>query len=286
MDILNELETKGYCVVPNVLSKDECNEAYNMFHDWKDGIPNHDKIHNNCDPHGIYKYLEAGHTRHAWYIRTRENVQNVFKQIWCADELIVSYDGCCYIPKNFNKKDKCWTHSDQAPNSEGFQCVQGFVSLTNNKERTFVVYEGSHKIHHEYFKQKGVQNSKNWNLIDETTIEEMSDKKRVLNVPAGSLVIWDSRSFHQNQYGQPNSEERVVQYVCFLPKNHSKNTKNIKNKRIKYYQERRTTSHWPCPIRVNPLQPRTYGDDSKKIDYSLLTPPNLEDLEEEIEKLL
>lgn len=286
MNILNELETKGYCVVPNVLSEDECNEAYNMFHEWKDGIPNHDKIHNNCDPHGIYKYLEAGHARHAWYIRTRENVQNVFKQIWSTDELIVSYDGCCYIPKNFDKKDKCWTHSDQAPNSEGFQCVQGFVSLTNNKERTFVVYEGSHKIHHTYFKQKGIQNSKNWNLIDETTIEEMSDKKRVLNVPAGSLVIWDSRSFHQNQYGQPNSEERVVQYVCFLPKNHSKNTKNIKNKRIKYYQDRRTTSHWPCPIRVNPLQPRTYGDDSKKIDYSLLTPPNLEDLEDEIEKLL
>ena len=54
------------------------------------------------------------------------------------------------------------------------------------------------------------------------------DLRRVLHVPAGSLVIWDSRTFHQNQYGAPNSEERLVQYVCFLPKNHPKNTKNMK----------------------------------------------------------
>ena len=35
-------------------------------------------------------------------------------------------------------------------------------------------------------------------------------KKVVLNIPAGSLVLWDSRTFHQNQYGKPNSEERIV----------------------------------------------------------------------------
>ena len=57
-------------------------------------------------------------------------------------------------------------------------------------------------------------------------------------------------------------------------------------KRLKYFKDRRTTSHWPCPIRVNGLQPRTYGDNTKKIDYSILTPPDLKDLEDEIQKLL
>jgi len=78
MDIRTELETKGYCVIPNVLNEEECLQAYNMFNEWKDSIPNHDKFHCNVDPHGIYKYLEVGHTRHAWFIRTRQNVQNVF----------------------------------------------------------------------------------------------------------------------------------------------------------------------------------------------------------------
>ena len=48
-----------------------------------------------------------------------------------------------------------------------------------------------------------------------------------LQVPAGALVIWESRVFHQNQYGTPESEERLVQYVCYLPRNHPKNTNSM-----------------------------------------------------------
>ena len=54
----------------------------------------------------------------------------------------------------------------------------------------------------------------------------------------------------------------------------------------KYFMERRTTSHWPAPINVNGKQPQLYGDDSKRIDYSKLTEPKLDDIMEEIEKLL
>uniref|UniRef100_A0AB39JBJ1 Phytanoyl-Coa Dioxygenase n=1 Tax=Florenciella sp. virus SA2 TaxID=3240092 RepID=A0AB39JBJ1_9VIRU len=286
MNIREELDSKGYCIVPNVLNEQECSQVYDMFHDWKKNIPNHDKLHNNIDPHGIYKYMEAGHTKHAWFIRTRDKVQNVFKELWNCDELIVSFDGACYIPKNFKKKDKCWTHSDQAPLSKGLQCIQGFVSITENKERTFVAYEDTHKMHYQFFKDKGIQNNKNWNKIPENDIKNMSHLKRVLHVPAGSLVLWDSRMFHQNQYGEPNSEERIVQYVCFLPKNHPKNTKNMQAKRLKYFKDRRTTSHWPCPIKVNSLQPQTYGDNSRLIDYSMLNVPDLEDLMPKIIELL
>ena len=51
----------------------------------------------------------------------------------------------------------------------------------------------------------------------------------------------------------------------------------MQKKREKYFMERRMTSHWPYPIKVNSLQPRTYGDDSKNIDYSTLIKPNLDD---------
>jgi len=282
--IKTELEEKGYSIIPNILTENEIETGKGMFYGWKKEVS--DTIHSKINPHGIYKYHEVGHQRHAWYIRTNPKVQKVFKELWKTDELIVSFDGSCYIPKEWNKKDKHWIHTDQAPDTEGLQCIQGFVSLTSNKERTFVVYEKSHLYHNRYFKENGIKSKKNWQVIDEKTIENMKESRRILDVPEGSLVLWDSRCFHSNRYGEPNSEERIVQYVCYLPKNHSNNTMTMQKKRFKYFQEKRTTSHWPAPIHVNSKQPRTYGDNSKLIDYSKLKQPYLGDMNIEIIKLL
>ena len=79
--------------------------------------------------------------------------------------------------------------------------------------------------------------------------------------------------------------ERLVQYVCLMPKNARWNTEAMKKKRQLYYETRRTTSHWP-KLHVNPLQPRTYGKDVQPIDYSSLPPPDLSMFEEGIAKLL
>tara|TARA_Y100000590_G_scaffold470610_1_gene666923 strand:- start:12870 stop:13739 length:870 start_codon:yes stop_codon:yes gene_type:complete len=284
--IKEQLESKGFCIIPNILTEEEICTAKQMFKEWQSTIANHDEMHSKISPHGIYKYHEVGHQRHAWYLRTRPQVQDVFKYLWETEDLIVSYDGSCYISKSNKQKDNIWTHTDQAPNSKGLQCYQGFIALTNNKERTLVVYEGSHLIHDKYFTDRNIKSSKNWQLIDKVVVKSMSEKKRVLEVPAGSLVLWDSRTFHQNQYGKPETEERIVQYVCYLPKNHIKNTKANRVKRLRYFIEKRTTSHWPCPVHVNGKQPQIYGDKSKLIDYSQLSKPYLENIMEEISKLI
>ena len=50
--------------------------------------------------------------------------------------------------------------------------------------------------------------------------DQIQNKKRILHVPKGSMVLWDSRTFHQNQHGNLESnEERMIQYICFFPKN-------------------------------------------------------------------
>ena len=286
MDIRAELINKGYCIIPNILSNEEITEAKQLFYTWQKTIPNHDKMHNIIDPHGIYKYNQAGHQEHAWYIRTHPKVIEIYKKLWECEDLVVSFDGSCYISKDVKKQDNIWTHTDQAPNSKGIKCYQGFIALTNNKERTLVVYEGSHLYHEEYFKEKGINNSKNWQLIDHKTLSQMSAKKKVLEVPAGALVLWDSRTFHQNQYGAPESEERIVQYVCYLPKNDKKNTKSQQEKRKKYFHDMRTTSHWPYSIKVNGLQPQTYGNKDKLIDYNKLRIPNLDRFKSVITKLI
>jgi ectoine hydroxylase-related dioxygenase (phytanoyl-CoA dioxygenase family) len=287
---LDCLAEKGYCVIENILTAEEVETAIGYFRTWFSSHPQIEATHNKISPHGIIKYHEVGHQRHSWYIRTRPAVQNVFKEIWKTDEVVVSYDSTGYISADCKKKDNIWTHTDQAPIKKGLKCIQGFVALTDNIERTLVVYEGSHKLHEEYAKEYNLTSTKDWLLIEHEYLEKISDRKRVLNVKAGSLVLWDSRTFHQNQYGNGNNysnnnkEERIVQYVSYLPR--SNLSKKMLEKRRKYFAEKRTTSHWAYPVKVNGLQPQNYGDKTLNINYSELATPQLEDLLEEIVKLV
>ena len=285
-EIKQNLNNFGYCIVPNVINQPDINYCKDLFFQWKDKIPNHNFLHKSIDPHGIYKYFNVGHTQMAWYLRTRPEIQNIFKYLWDTNDLVVSFDGCCYISKDNQQKDNCWTHTDQASNNSDLQCYQGFIALTTNRERTLVIYEGSHLLHKDYFKEKNINNSKNWNIICPKYLENIKENKKILNIPAGSLVLWDSRVFHQNQYGKPNSEERLVQYICYLPKNNPKNSSTMQSKRQHYFINKRTTSHWPYPIKVNSLQPQTYGDNSKIINYDQIPNDDLSLLQQEIDKLL
>jgi hypothetical protein len=109
---LAELAENGYCVIENVLTAEEVANSIEYFREWFLSHPQIAGLHNKISPHGIFKYHEVGQQRHAWYIRTRPNVQNVFKNIWKTDEVVVSFDGCCYIPADCKKKDAVWTHTD------------------------------------------------------------------------------------------------------------------------------------------------------------------------------
>ena len=279
------LATKGYAIIENVLTAEQVMQAKQYFSDWLAANTELANKHKKIDPHGIFKFGEVGHQRHAWFIKTFDQVQTPFRAIWDTEELTTGFDGSCWIPSEYNGKDKIWTHTDQAPDTKGLACVQGFVALTTNKERTLVVYEGSHLLHETYMQENNIKGKKNWLLIEHEYLQRIAEKKRILEVPAGSLVLWDSRTFHQNQYGNPG-EERIVQYVCFLPKKHKSNTPSQQKKRLKYYEERRTTSHWPYPLHVNGLQPQTYGNADLLIDYTKIIKPNLADLDEKIRLLL
>jgi hypothetical protein len=286
------LREKGYAIVPQVITAEELDWATHLFYYWTGELecqyPGIEEIHSKIDPHGIFKHHQAGHTAHAWYLRTRPGVRSIYEEIYKDKDLIVSYDGCCWITReNYkNKKDSIWTHTDQAACDSSFQCLQGFVSLTNNKHTSLVVYEGSHLLHESYFRERGDNSKTNWNKIDPEYLKNIQDRKRVLDVKAGDLVLWDSRTFHQNQYGGRDCEDRIVQYVCYLPRKHKSNTKANQLKRKLYWEQKRTTTHWPCPVRVNGLQPRTFGDDGLKIDYSLCPEQDYSGFGSEILKLV
>jgi hypothetical protein len=261
---MKDLREKGYAVIEGVLSPGEVDEAKESFysyyyHEDRQQIRH---IHSKLSPHGINKFL--GHGQWAWKIRKNPFVKECFKRLWKTPNLVVSFDGCCYLPEDVNKRDTCWTHTDQAPSSEGELCTQAFIALTDNDTRTLVVYEGSHKLHHQYGKDFNVTDKKNWHKIHPDFLESIAHTKRVVSVKAGWMVWWDSRTFHQNQYGN-NQEERLVQYICYLPK--SGRSEKERKKREKYLKDERTTSHWPYPVSVNGRQPQHYGDKTLAIDY-------------------
>ena len=235
---LKELEEKGYTVVKGVLTEEKVQTASKLFYDWANAVP---------QPDTFYGMNKEGNQKHSWFIKTDPDVQAVFKKIWNTDDLVTGFDGTCWIPKDYNAIDTCWTHTDQAASKKGLHCFQGFVSLTANVDRSLVVYEGSHLLHETYMKERGLTGSKNWRLIDPEYLKEL--KRRVVKVDAGDMVLWDSRTFHQSQYGK--NEERLVQYVCFLPRNHEGNTPGQQRQRLKYFKNRRTTTHWPYPLCVN-----------------------------------
>ena len=122
-NVRQELEEFGYSIVHNVLTSEECENAYNMFNEWKNTIPDHDYIHNSVDPHGIYKYHQVGHQRFAWLARTNEKIIDIFKTLWDTDELVTSFDGCCYYPKDYKGENRYWTHTDQSPQKKGLHSL-------------------------------------------------------------------------------------------------------------------------------------------------------------------
>lgn len=296
VEIKRSLAEKGYAVARGVLSADEVAEYLADMRAWQATIPDYAFIHKGADPHGIHKYHYAGHTRAAWKIRLNMKIRRLFAELWGVEDaekgLTVGFDGSCYLPADCRQVDKIWTHSDQSPKVDGHACYQAFAALTSNKQRTLVVYEGTHLQHREYFTSKGEMTSSNWQRVDPAdVVGRFAAQKRVVEVEAGDVVIWDSRTFHQNQYGPPPAEgelgeERAVQYICYMPKAAKKNSRAMQAKRLLYYSDRRTTSHWPYPIRVNGMQPQTYGDPRREIDYAKMPMPELDDLDEQIRDLL
>ena len=274
----------GYAVVP-VLTLEEVVHGKAQFHAWQAANPALTAQHRQIDPHGILKYGGAGTTRFAMETKLNAKVQAAFAKIWGTSDLVTSLDGCCYIEQDAPKSLRGWVHTDQAPTRTGLACIQGFVSYTSNTDRTILLYEGSHKLHNRYFADRGIKSNKNWQLINEDYLESIADLRRVVQVNAGDLVLWDSRTFHMGANLEVG-EERLVQYVCFLPRNGAENSATEQAKRKKYLLEHRTTSHWPYRVKVNSAQPHTFGNAANAVDVAALVHDDLSDIMEAVLRIM
>lgn len=213
----------------------------------------------------------------------------------------------------FAKKQVTWMHVDQKPYDEnqwGFKGIQAFVDLigtegTNGKDSgCFVCSPGSHLFnlpnHLKDAQRRGLYNTKLISSILKTKgpnpygfYKFTSDERRVLldkypykrivtlkdgsPIPPGSMIIWDSRLFHQGSKSVGSiTKERLCVYVNMEPTPNPM-PKTLITKRMRYFEENRSCSHSPTYTKVFG-NPQTYGKCIKhplKINENTIQKPAL-----------
>jgi hypothetical protein len=206
-----ELESKGYTVIPNVVSQESVDGLLADTWEWAGlwGITKDPTTWNSNQwipghKHGIIQNHSAGHTKMAWQVRSEPGVMAAFANLWhCKDvnTLETSYDAINFgFPTK--KENKGWFHTDQGPHRKGLWAIQGFVALTQQGPEShngaLVVREGAHKHHESFFKDKwDHKTKKDWYKYSAEELLEFVNYPEVHVVAApGSLVLWDSRTPH------------------------------------------------------------------------------------------
>lgn len=292
---LNKLNNDGYCVIPNILTTQECDLTITKIWDWLEdlntGIDRNDKdtwISENWpfSTKGIIQHLRVGHEEFVWDIRTHPNVFNVFKKIWNTDNLIVSFDAINVMkPAEITKyrATKPWFHIDQSNRKEGLHCIQSFVNLETctTDDACFSCFPKSHNYHKELCDTFKIDTPKDWIKFGNEELQWLAEKgcNRVrVPVPKGGMVIWDSRVVHCNRPSKiprPVARFRYVIYVCMTPKVWC-NEKNME-KRKKAFNDMRMTTHWPHDVTLFPKIPHTYGKELP--NYNIReSPPQLDEV--------
>jgi hypothetical protein len=151
---LEELSSKGYTVIENVLNEADISRALELFYQWIEGLGTGIDRNNFMDPenqskfaankHGIIEYPPPMHSVPSWYIRSHPKVMQVFSEVWGVQprDLITSFDRInISFKKEENKKEgkkeanglltPKWSHADQDSRLIGLQCIQGFVNIKN-----------------------------------------------------------------------------------------------------------------------------------------------------------
>lgn len=275
---MEQLEEFGYTIIPNILTNEECtNYRIQIWDELK--YVSKDKF-NYLDPttwdtfeifkpeyNMILHHFSLGHMAPIWEIRQHPAIYNIFENIWNTpvNDLLVSFDGLSILlpPEKTNKgwinPDNEWFHTDQSSLKTNKQCIQGMITLYNimDDDASLSVLEGSHNYHQSFFIDNSINNRSDWYLLKNTEKEYFINKgcsEKSICADAGSMILWDSRTFHQGKYVNINRKIenfRMVIYISMLPRSTITNPKLLKFKQ-KAFNNLRISSHWANSLYLFP----------------------------------
>ena len=192
-----------------------------------------------------YKGLLRHHYAHEpfqWHIR--EACYPVFREIWQTDQLLASFDGGSLMHQTGNGDSwRAWFHADHGRESSyQMESVQGFVTLSDcgPEDGGLVLLHGSREVYHKYLATHPSEGIIGYKVdIHDPSVKDLPMLKMCL--PAGYLMLWDSRMFHCNV--PPRSKQiRLVQYVSMLPAMGCDAATLQKRKEL--YEKGMMTNHW------------------------------------------
>ena len=260
---LEDLEKKGYTVVPEVISPEECDTAIRQYQKWLS------QFKHSWPPsyNGIINEFNTGHMTPTWEVRLK--VKKIFAQLWKTEKLLTSFDAIAIgrPPEGgkeaFQKPGQHWLHTDQDASRVGLHAYQGAVYLEEQCEDdwTFQVMEGSHKLLenlYEQFHEAARESSAlgYYNLLpEEIQFYKDSGCPNIVRVPVpkGGMALWDSRLIHANARPLEDREHpdrwRYTIFVSMTPAIWA-SEEDIKTHK-EAYEQTMMTSHWSS-TRIKP----------------------------------
>ena len=277
-DALEYLRREGYVVISNVLNETDLSHArddllWAFLEGMQTGVRrNQPDTHVLSQPnqYGIVWTHGVGHSRLAWFIRTRPKLRSLFEAFWETEDLITSFEGFSFLPP---LKDETrwrvgvgWFHTDQNARSRpGLQTIQSLTSLYDQDETTggFVVVPRSWKRHGQvtdriYQGRRPPAAETQFLMIPEDDpILYKPRKPRLLRVKAGDSIFWDSRTVHCSTPAQQKAALdavsegddrmmrplRVAVYGTAVPRSRASDA--ILRARQQAARQGQTCTHWP-----------------------------------------
>lgn len=293
----------GVAIIPHVLNHDECDEVVSGIWDFLEHITQNMTLPIDRKKKKTWKtfyelyplhsmliqHWSVGHAQVSWNIRQNPKIVEIFAHLWkCKKEdLLVSFDGLSFslppeITKRGYNRGNTWYHTDQSYTNPEFKCIQSWITGLDIEEgdATLSFLEGSNKYHNDFKEKFNITNKENWYKLnkeeEEFYISKGCEHKNII-CTKGSMVFWDSRTIHcgvEPMKDRIKQKFRAVIYLCYMPRSLCSES-NLKKKK-EAFKNLRTTSHYPCNIKLFPKTPRTYGADIPMINQ--IKPPVLNDL--------
>ena len=166
-------------------------------------------VRSRPNAYGIVWSHGVGHSRLAWFVRTRPRLLEMFASLFGTAELITSFEGFSWLPPAAYESEwrlgEAWFHTDQNGLSRpGRQTIQSFTSLFDQDETTgaLVVVPRSHKKHAQvtkrvYAARPSTPTEQQFLMLPPNDpILSKPRRPHLVRVRAGDSVLWDSRMVH------------------------------------------------------------------------------------------
>lgn len=288
-DVLNKY---GVAIIFDVLNDTECENMFNDFWKYLENLTQKWDTpikKNNVDSWKEYKKLypqhsmmiqhwNIGHAQFIWNLRQNPKIVDIFAKIYgvTSEELLTSFDGASFhIPPERTGfgwlTNTSWFHTDQSYTRNNFECVQSWITScdVNEGDATLVILESSHKNHKYFAEEFNIKEKNDWFPLSPEEVQFYKDDgyiERKIKCKKGSLVLWDSRTIHYGCEPEKTREKenfRCIAYLSYQPRKLCSRKKL--EKKQKAFEDMRTTSHWPCKIKLFPKYPYTRGAELPKV---------------------